>query len=56
MKIHHSETNINNEYHFKEISKYMEEYWKTHIIVPPYEDDPPYIAGRIVKKEKQKCI
>lgn len=33
--------------HFKEISEYMEEYWKTHTIVPPCEDDPLYIAGRI---------
>ena len=33
--------------HFKEISEYMEEFWKTHIIIPPHEDDPPYIAGRI---------
>lgn len=32
---------------FKEIEAYMKEYWKTHIIVPPHEDDPPYIAGRI---------
>lgn len=25
----------------------MEEFWKTHIIVPPHEDDPPYIVGRV---------
>ena len=53
MKTHLFETNINDEYHFKEISEYMEEYWKTHIIVPPHEDDPPYIVGRIVKKENK---
>jgi hypothetical protein len=34
-------------FHFKEISEYMEEFWKTHIIVPPHEDDPPYIVGRV---------
>ena len=44
---------MNNKYHFKEISEYMEEYWKTHIIVPPHEDDPPYIVGKIVKKENE---
>lgn len=33
--------------HFKEIDTYMKEYWKTHTIVPPREDDPLYIAGRI---------
>ena len=32
---------------FKEIDAYMKEYWKTHTIVPPREDDPLYIAGRI---------
>lgn len=32
---------------FKEIDTYMKEHWKTHMIVPPYEDDPPYIVGRI---------
>lgn len=37
--------------HFEEISKYMEEYWKTHIIVPPYKDDPPYIVGRVKENE-----
>lgn len=36
--------------HFKEIDAYMKEYWKTHIIVPPYEDDPSYIIGRIKEK------
>ena len=41
---------MDNEYKFKEISKYMEEYWKTHIIVPPCEDDPPYIVARIKEK------
>lgn len=25
----------------------MKEYWKTHTIVPPHEDDPLYIVGRI---------
>ena len=54
MKIHHSETNINNEYHFEEISKYMEEYWKTHIIVSPHEDDPPYIVAHIIEINKRK--
>lgn len=53
MKTRLFETNINNEYHFKEIDTYMEEFWKTHIIVPPHEDDPPYIAGRIVKNKKE---
>ena len=33
--------------HFKEIDTYMKEYWKTHTIVPPCENDPLYIAGRI---------
>ena len=47
MKIHHFETNINDEYHFKEIDKHMEEFWKTHIAVSPHEDDPPYIVARI---------
>ena len=47
MRIHHSKTNINDEYHFKEISEHMEEFWRTHIIVPPDENDPPYIVGRI---------
>lgn len=42
-----------DEYHFKEISEYMEEHWKTHIIVPPDEGDPPYIVGRVVKKENE---
>lgn len=50
MRIHHFEANINDEYKFKEISKYMEEYWKTHIIIPPDKDDPPYIVGRIKEK------
>ena len=54
MKIPHFEADINNEYHFKEISKYMEEYWKTHIIVPPHKDDPPYIVAHIVEKIKEK--
>lgn len=40
-------------HHFKEISEHMEEHWKTHIIVPPHEDDPPYIVGKIVKKENK---
>lgn len=53
MKIHHFEINMNDEYHFKEISEHMEEYWKTHTIVPPHEDDPPYIVARIVKKENE---
>ena len=53
MKINHSETNINDEYHFKEIDKYMEEYWKTHIIVSP-KDDPLYIVAHIVEKIKEK--
>ena len=34
-------------HHFKEIDAYMKEYWKTHTIVPPCEDDPLYIVGRI---------
>lgn len=50
MKIPHFETNINDEYHFKEISKDMEEFWKTHIMVSPHEDDPPYIVAHIVEK------
>lgn len=54
MKISHFETNIDNEYHFKEIDTYMEEYWKTHIMVPPHEDDPLYIVARIVEKIKEK--
>jgi len=54
MKIPHFETNINNKYHFKEISKYMEEYWKTHTIIPPHKDDPPYIVAHIVEKIKEK--
>ena len=33
MKIPHFETDINDEYHFKEIDTYMEEFWKTHIIM-----------------------
>ena len=33
--------------HFKEIDAHMKEYWKTHTIVPPHEDDPLYIVGRI---------
>ena len=49
MKIHHFKTNTNDEYHFKEISKHMEEFWKTHIIVSPHEDDPPYIVARIIE-------
>ena len=49
MKIPHFKTNINDEYHFKKISEHMEEYWKTHMIVPPHEDDPPYIVGRIIE-------
>ena len=53
MRIRHSKTNINDEYHFKEISEHMEEYWKTHTIVLPHENDPPYIAGRVVKKENK---
>lgn len=56
MKIHHFETNINDKYHFKEINEYMEKFWKTHTMVPPHEDDPPYIVARIVKKENKKCI
>lgn len=44
---------MNDEYHFKEISEYMEEYWNAHIIVPPHENDPPYIAGRVVQKENK---
>lgn len=43
---------MDNEYKFKEISEYMEEFWKTHIIVPSHEDDPPYIVARIVKENK----
>ena len=34
-------------HHFKEIDIHMKEFWKTHIIVPSYEDDPPYIVGRV---------
>ena len=52
MKTHHFKANINDEYKFEEISEYMEEYWKTHVIVPPYKGDPPYIVGRIVKENK----
>ena len=54
MNIPHSETNINDKYHFKEIDTYMEEFWKTHIAVPPHEDDPPCIVARIVEKIKEK--
>ena len=32
----------------------MEEYWKTHIIIPPHKDDPPYIVAHIVEKTKKK--
>ena len=53
MKIHHSETNINDKYHFKEIDTYMKEFWKTHTAVPPHEDDPPCIVARIVEKIKE---
>lgn len=56
MKIHHFKTDIDDEYHFKEISEHMEEFWKTHEIIPSHEDDPPYIVARIIQKEKQKCI
>ena len=54
MKIRHSETNINDEYHFKEIDTYMKKFWKTHIMVPPHEDDPPCIVARIVEKTVKK--
>lgn len=54
MKIPHFEADINDKYHFKEISKHMEEYWKTHTIVPSYKDDPPYIIAHIVEKIKEK--
>ena len=54
MKIPNFETNINNEYKFKEISKYMEEYWKTHTVIPPHEDDPPCIVASIIEKIKEK--
>ena len=54
MKIPHFEANINDEYHFKEIDTYMEEFWKTHIMVPPHEDDPPCIVARIVEKTVKK--
>jgi len=54
MKTNHFETNVNDEYHFKEIDTYMEEFWKTHIMVPPHEDDPPCIVARIVEKIKEK--
>lgn len=50
MRIHHFETNINDEYKFKEISEYMEEFWETHEIILSHEDDPPYIVARIIKK------
>ena len=40
-------------HHFKEIDEYMKEYWKTHKAIPPYEDDPPCIVARIVKKENE---
>ena len=54
MKTPHFETNINDEYHFKEIDTYMKEYWKTHTVIPPHEDDPPCIVARIVEKIKEK--
>ena len=54
MNIPHFEADINDEYHFKEIDTYMEEFWKTHIMVPPHEDDPPCIVARIVEKIKEK--
>ncbi len=54
MKIHHFKANINDEYKFKEISKHMEEFWETHIIIPSHEDDPPYIVAHIVEKIKEK--
>ena len=54
MKIPHFEADINDKYHFEEISKYMEEYWKTHIIIHPHEDDPLYIVAHIVEKIKEK--
>ena len=53
MKTPHFEADINDEYHFKEIDTYMKEYWKTHTVVPPHEDDPPYIVARIVEKIKE---
>ena len=28
----------------------MKEYWKTHTIVPPCENDPLYIVGKIEEK------
>ena len=56
MKIPLFETNINDKYHFKEIDTYMKEYWKTHTVVPPHEDDPPCIVARIVEKIKEKWI
>ena len=54
MKIPHFETNVNDEYHFKEIDTYMEEFYKTHIMIPPHEDDPPYIVAYIVENIKKK--
>ena len=47
---------MNNEYHFKEISEYMEEYWKTHKAIPPYEDDPPYIVARIIEIKENENV
>ena len=54
MKIPHFKADINDKYHFKEIDTYMKEYWKTHTVIPPHEDDPPCIVARIVEKIKEK--
>ena len=56
MRTHHFKTNMNDKYHFKEISEHMEEYWKTHTIVPPHENDPPYIVGRIVEIKENENV
>ena len=45
---------MDNEYKFKKISEYMEEFWKTYIIVPSHEGDPSYIVAYIVEKTKEK--
>jgi len=43
-------------YHFKEIDTYMKEYWKTHAIVPPHENDPSYIVARIVEIKENENV
>lgn len=41
---------MNTDYKFKEIDKYMKEYWKTHKIILPDKDTPSYIIGKIIEE------